>query len=419
MFALAGLVVACLKIWLIQQTPQWLDTPLDAMKYQLHAEAMAAHWQGETVNSVRYGLDGLWELRGIRDWLPSSTLAYSTVLGTHEWVYAAYLAVWAWITPDWSTWAVYSNAALAALFPAGAFGIARGLGATTKVAALAGTLTLLDPSAAVNGAWLLKDTLACWCLIVVIWGTLAILRQPRIGLVVLFGGALGVLGAVRFLGVAAVVLAIVVLLPALLVRRRYLASSSLLTACLCGMFLFPALYSFPAAGTGTVLARPIVAVQTIISGQADTLEASRKADMASSAVDGTTVDWLARLSESPPKALATAVARTLFAPYPWVALTGGLSFHNGIELYYLGVVLWIFCLPGIFWAIGKAMRHPSFPYVFIGLVMMASLTAYVVFLGEWSTRQRVFMLPVFFALAAVGWADLVERLTRRKAGNGS
>lgn len=105
--------------------------------------------------------------------------------------------------------------------------------------------------------------------------------------------------------------------------------------------------------------------------------------------------------------------------YPWVILTDGLQFQSGIELYYLGVVLWIVCLPGIFWAVGQALRHPSFPAAFVGLVLGACLVAYILFLGEWSTRQRVFMLPIFFALAAIGWADLVRPVRYWKSQTGS
>lgn len=414
-FVLAGLFVACLKIWLIQQTPQWLDTPLDAIKYQLNAEALVSHWRGEAVNSQLYRLDGLSKIFGQDLWSPGAYLPYSSVLGTHEWLYAADLAVWAYITPHWPIWAIYSNAALAALFPAATFGIARGLGSTTRVAALGGTITLVDPSAAVNGAWLLKDTLACWCVVIAIWAALGILRKPRFILVLLLGSALGVLGAVRFLGLMAVLLAILMLLPALLVRRRILTSSSLLAGCLCGLCLFGTLNSLPVRGAGSILERPAIALKAILFGQVETLSASRRADMASSAVDDTVVDWYTRLSNSPLKALATAASRTLFAPYPWVIITEGLNFRSGIELYYLGVVLWIICLPGVFWAIVQALRNPSFPAVFLGLAIGACLGAYIVFFGEWSTRQRVFMLPVFFALAAIGWVDLVQRLGFWKA----
>jgi hypothetical protein len=219
------------------------------------------------------------------------------------------------------------------------------------------------------------------------------------------------------MGMAAALLSVLLLLPVLLARGHILLSTSLVAACLFGLYLWSLLGGLPSEGTGSVLARPFVAVEAIIFGQVDTLSASLNGNMKSSAVDAAVVDWYARLSESPLRALATAASRTLFAPYPWVAISDGLH-RNGIELYYLGVVLWIICLPGVFWAIGGAFRNPNFSAVFVGSVLAACLLAYIVFLGEWSTRQRVFALPVFFALAAIGWADLVQRLRRRKAKSG-
>jgi hypothetical protein len=38
--------------------------------------------------------------------------------------------------------------------------------------------------------------------------------------------------------------------------------------------------------------------------------------------------------------------------------------------------------------------------------------AYTIFLGEWSTRQRVFMMPVFFAFAALGFDSLMRSRSR-------
>jgi hypothetical protein len=414
----AGLCAGALKIWLVQHAPQWLDVPPDALKYQRHAEALAAHWRGATVNSQTYSLDGLVEIQHLEQWWPNAKLPYSAVLGTHEWLYAAYLAVWAYITPDWLNWATYSNAAFAALFPAGAFGIARAMGSRVPIATLAGALALVDPSAAVNGAWLLKDTLACWFAIVGIWAALAIIDKPRLTPVLVLAVALGALGAVRFLGFAAVFLAVFALLPVLLAKRRILALSGLAVASLCGLILFGSLNNLPAQEGHPSLGTPLAAVSAIVTGQEKTLAVSQEADMTSSAVDSTVVDWHDRLAKSPIEALATAVARTLFAPYPWVILTDGLHYQSGIELYYLSVALWIVCLPGIFWAIGQAIRYPSFPAAFVGLVLGACLIAYILFLGEWSTRQRVFMLPIFFALAAIGWADLIRPVRYWKAQTG-
>jgi hypothetical protein len=41
------------------------------------------------------------------------------------------------------------------------------------------------------------------------------------------------------------------------------------------------------------------------------------------------------------------------------------------------------------------------------LLLAALLAAYyTIWLGEWSTRQRVFILPALFVLAAMGWTQL-------------
>ena len=411
LFAVAGVFIACVKIWLFRQAPQWLDTPLDAQKYQLHAEALAAHWQGVPVSSRLYQLVGLSALRSEDWWLPGVDIAYSSVLGTHEWIYAAYLAVWASVAPDWPTWAAYSNGALAALFPAGAYGIARGLGSSAKVATLAGGIALVDPSAAVNGAWLLKDTLASWCVVVALWATVGLISRPRISLFFVLGASLGMLGAVRFMAMMVVLIALVPLLPVFVAQRRIALSGGLLVASLCGLFLFHLLNAFP--GVESNWLRPFGLVSSILAGQADTLTASAGGGGGPVAVDSTVRDWYELVSQSPLRAIATGVARTLFAPYPWVMITDGLDFQNGVELYYPGVLLWIICLPGIFWAIWLHLRNPRLPAIFLGLVIGGCLTAYLVFMGEWSTRQRVFMLPVFFSLAAIGWVDLTQRVRSR------
>jgi hypothetical protein len=39
--------------------------------------------------------------------------------------------------------------------------------------------------------------------------------------------------------------------------------------------------------------------------------------------------------------------------------------------------------------------------------------AYITFFGEWSTRQRIFMIPLFFAFAAIGWEKIWNLLRIR------
>lgn len=405
LWCLSGFLAACLKVWLIQQTPQWLDVSPDSRLYQLHAQALALHWQGEPVDALSYKLHGFlasWASgRGLA-WDPDMTIAYSGVLGTHEWLYAALLGGWQLITDDWIVWATYSNAALAAMFPAAAYGIARCLGASPKVASVAAVLALVDPSSGVNASWLLKDTLAGFLAVTAIWGVLRTLQAPdESAPLVLLTAAAG-LACVRFAGFAALLLAVVVISMTLFGRIWRQSLKHLGICVLASLVLFSVLYSSPQPLT---LRSLVIATALPLEAQ----EATLNADEGQRASDSTVMDWQTRWREDPLMAIVTSVARTLFAPYPWVALTHGLSGTNSIELYYPGLVLWIACLPGILWGIPTSLRRAPREGLFLACMLLALLGAYTLFLGEWSTRQRVFMLPVFFGYAAVGWHDLYRR----------
>jgi len=406
-----GLVAACAKIWLVQQAPQWHDTSPDSITYQLHAQALAAHWQGLPIDAKIHQLKGLLsfhDANGLGIWPANATLPYSAVLGTHEWLYAAYLAIWQLIASDWTAWATYSNGALAAFFPAAAFGIARCLGASARTAKFAATLALLDPSAAVNGAWLLKDTVAGWFALAAIWAAVRLIGQPHLQTVIIFAVAGGMLGAVRFAAFAAILVGVACVLPILLSKGRWAAVIHLAAATVAGLCIFSTVYALPVVSERPVVQDPLLVLGTILAAQERTLAATSDHP----AADSTVVEWRSRFLDDPLKAVTTSVARTLFAPYPWVALTHGLDYKNGIELYYPGVLLWVVCLPGIAWALVLLMQKPVEEFLFTAAVICALLGAYVIFMGEWSTRQRVFMLPVFFAFAAMGWADLRIRWGR-------
>jgi hypothetical protein len=70
----------------------------------------------------------------------------------------------------------------------------------------------------------------------------------------------------------------------------------------------------------------------------------------------------------------------------------------------------MFCLPGIFFALwlGACKRDPVF--WLLALFLASQWAAYTIWLGEWSGRQRVFALPAFYALAAIGWFGLYRHL---------
>jgi hypothetical protein len=64
-------------------------------------------------------------------------------------------------------------------------------------------------------------------------------------------------------------------------------------------------------------------------------------------------------------------------------------------------------LPGIACGIVIIIRRFA-PEGVILLVFLGSLlAAYTLFHGEWSTRQRVFVLPAFWAVGVLGWSSLI------------
>ncbi len=404
-WCLLGFLVSCFKVWLVLQTPQWLDVSPDSRQYQLHAQALALHWQGEPVDAVTHKLHGFlasWASEHGRIWGPQMDLAYTSVLGTNEWLYAAMLGGWRLLTDDWFFWATYSNAALAASFPAASFGIARCLGASTRVASLAALITLFDPSASVNASWLLKDTLAGFFAVTAAWGVLRTLQTPNESApLILFTAAAG-LASVRFAGYAAFIFGIVIVSTSLIGRVHRQALKHLSVCVLGSIMLVGALYSSPQPMTfQSMLAATILPMKA--------QEATLNATEGDREEDAAVADWQARWKENPLQATFVSAAHTLFAPYPWVAVTHGLSGVNGIELYYPGAVLWILCLPGILWGIPLSLRRAPREALFLACMLSALLGAYSLFLGEWSTRQRVFMLPVFYCYAAMGWHDLYQR----------
>lgn len=410
---LLGLLGVCLKIFIFQHTPQWHDALPDAVTYDLNARAFEAHWAGNTVGGQDFHLRGLlaFHAAGIHglEWQPDDALTYAWVVGSHEWLYPCYVALWYWLSGATSTIVIWSNALWAALFPAAAFGIAYFLGAGRRVAVMAAGFALIDPSAGVNASWLLKDTLAGFLAMSALWALLGYIKVGgKLRLVIVFI-ALSFLGGIRlaaFLGLAVSACMVSIWL---IFQRTYLRKGlSIVIIVLCawlmqGVFsLTPHVASsslMPENSTISLLSRP---TQVLFNG-VEVLQAT-----SGNAVDDSVLTWTNSVADGPAYAVFRSVARTLFAPYPWTALSPGLTWNNYIELYYPGVVLWLVALPGIFIAFLIGFRQKNIHYWLVLLFLLSQLAAYTIWLGEWSTRQRVFALPVFFALSAVGWERLIS-----------
>jgi hypothetical protein len=415
MFVMLGLVASALKIWIFQQAPQWHDINPDSITYDLNAQAFAEHWRGNAVDGQSHNLRGLlaFHAAGIHgaEWAPSDRLTYGGAIGAHEWLFTGYIALWYWLGEATQTLAIWSNALWAAFFPAAAFGIAHSLGASRRVSLAAGSLSLLDPSAGVNASWLLKDTLTGFLAMAAIWAVLAYLREggkARLGIAAL---ALSGLGGVRFVAFLALVIAAGLVSVWLLVSDKSLSRGLAIVGIVFSAWLANSLIAqaphFSFTGGGTINTIGALAVPANTVSQGFVVLRSNHGDVTA---DDSVLSWKDDFAEKPTYAIVRSASRTLFAPYPWVAISPGLNWISFSELYYPGGVLWILCLPGIFVALVRGLQQREPGFWLLALFLSALVAAYTIWLGEWSTRQRVFALPAFFALAAMGWAQLHARV---------
>lgn len=410
--ALLGLLAAAIKIFLFQQAPQWQDINPDSITYDLNAQAFAEHWRGHAVEGQTNNLRGLlvYNAAGIHgaEWVPGDWLTYAWVIGSYEWLYTGYIALWYWLAEATQTLVIWSNALWAAFFPAAAFGIAHSLGASRRVSLAAAGLALLDPSAGVNASWLLKDTLAGFLAMAAIWAVLAYLREggkARLGIAVL---VLGGLGGVRFVAFLALTIAAGLLSVWLFVRDKSRSRSLAIVGIVFSAWLVTSLIGLaPYSSSAGAQATDIIDVIVAPAGPASQGVVALRSNPGDAIGDESVLRWKKDLAENPVYAIVRSAARTLFAPYPWVAISPGLNWISFSELYYPGVVLWILCLPGIFAALARGLRSREPGFWLLVLFLSAIVAAYTIWYGEWSTRQRVFALPAFFALAAMGWAQML------------
>ncbi|CAM5785199.1 hypothetical protein CCAE64S_01516 [Castellaniella caeni] len=405
-----GFVFSCLKIWAFQHAPQWQEIIPDSSYYDSNARAFASHWSGAAVDGGAYQLRGLLAAHAAgvhgREWLPDDMLTYNMITGSHEWLYAGYIALWYWLGEATPLTVIWTNALWAAFLPAAAFGIAYSLGAGKRLALVSAGLTLLDPSLGANASWLLKDTLASFLCMAALWGFLAYIRLGGIARCAIAAMMLSMLGGVRFVAFVGLIISTALICVWLIFQKRdWSMGFSIMGAILCAWlmqgFLAQAPHVFLDGGKGVGIVHFLIRPLEVFAGGVEVLGAT-----SGGAVDESVLTWTTSMADQPVHSILRSVAHTLFAPYPWIAFSAGLTWKTPTELYYPGVFLWILSLPGIIVAVFQGLRKVEPSYWLLLLFLASQLAAYTIWLGEWSTRQRIFVLPAFFVLTAIGYASI-------------
>lgn len=146
-------------------------------------------------------------------------------------------------------------------------------------------------------------------------------------------------------------------------------------------------------------------MQQTIQGSTDTISAHE----GDAGYDETTAKWIQRFRENPVLALIKTVARTLFAPYPWVAIYPGLTYTSFSELYYPGNLLWMVFMPAFFIGLVRIGWTKTPSRLFLAAWLFFIVLIYVIFQGEFSTRQRVFLMPLLWIIVAIGINQIIQR----------
>lgn len=392
---LVGAVSSFFKVSLIQQAPQWHDTPPDSVKYETMARAFSDQWSNadELNKSSGYVWQGSQELF---IWKQEPNYTYKDILGTREWLYPAYIGLWQKLTGLSKNWIIASNIAWLAFLPAAAFGLTLVLFESRRLSWVSAFIVLIEPMSAVNASWALKDSLAACLSMGALWSGAEFIRQEKKAAALILIASISLLSIVRYVSFLALILSLVLVLIWLLYTDNHklfkklfltIATSAIVTAYL---YQTPSYTVLPFESlVNEVFAQPLAGARQVFSDPTG---------------DEAVAIWRESLTSDPISATSQAIARTLFAPYPWVAIYPGLTGELANELYYPGMLLWIMCLPGIFFAIGQAFKKfPDITFWFLLFYIVSVIGAYMLFYGEWSTRQRVFLLPAFAVLTSLGW----------------
>lgn len=410
LFCAALLLYTAEVLW-VQTTEQWTHGVFDTPRYDLNARALAMHWTGQAVPAAAFRLDAL-AAAGVAEWRPDDTRPYVAVFGFSRYFYQLYVAAIYVLTQGSQATAVFSNLSWAAALPIGAFLLANGLFESRRVAGLAAGLALLDPMPAVWSAILMRDVMIAFLSTLTLAGSVHLLRCRRgrweNGLAIVLAGSL--LALTRFNSVAALALGwFSVALPARRARHVMLVVTGM------GVALFALVQTVPELESrwenslpGQVLQEGLAiyqksrVVDAIASGAVGTGPHGR--------IDAVRQEWYTNLREQPLWInLARAVARSLMAPFPWVALTHGLTGTNYYELLFPGMALWILFLPAFFYALWHApvRRDPAvrFCLVWLGTVMVVYIIGY----GQLDGRNRLMAQPLLWVFAARGTVLLSRR----------
>ena len=416
------LFVYSAMILLIQKTPQWKDVRLDAITYDLQGRAIAKYLKNEPVPEKDYGLvvnDG-------DVWTRNSTQSMAYTLGSVHTLYQMYIGLIYYVSEPNPQVVIISHASMLAVLPLLCFLISFNYFSNINISLITSMLVLFDSNFIVNSIWLLKDTLATLLLTMSFLILLKVIEcKERINFSLVGNGVgltilLHLLSSARFH--ASIAFWIIIFIIAILKFYRkensggvYLLVIMLVSFYASGLVKLPInnfsnLQTYKEAMYGNIISSG-GSIKAVINNATSSTE-----KIPNSSSDSAVSSFYMRLKSSPGKALTEVVTRTLFAPYPWGIVTDGYK-GRATELYWIGTILWVLNLPFILIGLIKFCKKSSFEQMAPFFISLLVICAYLITYGEFSTRQRQFLVPIFWVWAAYGITITSLWLRKRNFSN--
>jgi hypothetical protein len=453
-------------IWIVQSSSYGLIELSDSELYTDIVRAIVAHWSGHDVWIPNLAKSHLWEIlplgtdttqfmkdahTGEHNWLwtPQQSLHYPTAFNGPV-IYPLIVASFVYLTNADITTAIYLNA----LFLAAVAQLIFLIGCVTlgnqKWGLTSGILFLLDTGFLAIGAYILRDAIIVWCIYGLALCLYAVLQSNggKLALQVIIATfLLALVALLRIPLYYATIFAIIFLITAgwgVPSGKRRIIVTILVLGIGCSLYAMGgqkvfhsdkrllAHISYPVHFMRTAFYR-----QQII--QLNKVNKVKEVSPASNAIEGEGSKTVESQASSPvtseritPGAIASesyeikavfntegllltgikAVARSLFAPYPWSLITQG-RIGTWPELFFPGMFIWILGLPFALIYLPAVLRDKQPAMIYPLLITLFCAFVYIVWDGEYSTRARLMSMPLAWLMVAGGVQKVLVRWKKK------
>ncbi len=404
---LLSIIWLSFEIYLLYMSPYGTLVLEDSEQYKLFSQALVEHWRGNDVYISEYSLPGL--SRENPTWKADAYISYAKIFLSVHYLYEVYLGIFQYLTDMDLRWVLVGNVLFLAAVPVITFNIAGTIFEEKRYALFAGGLTLLDPSFAGVGVYIIKDSLTVFLVSILLLVSIKILNdKPSFRMLLLFAVFIVLTAISRYPAIIGVYGGLVFFL--LLMKFRNKQPVARLVVVMIAAFIMTGYAHYQNKyfeEMFTVNPYPILKTlknkgEINFNDKVNVSDEAGNSGRIAGSQKETRTDEPVTAEDSFALRIAKSITHTLFAPYPWTIISSGVQYKFS-ELFIPGVTMWILALPFVVFFLFRASYLNAPEILFLVSTSAIIMFLYIVGYGEFSTRHRVFLLPVYWVLATAGF----------------